>query len=350
MSNQGRRFGSEDEEARYYLHVLREGSRDEKIEARERLSFIFERRDMLEEACELAEGNARAGVRDRALFTRLASLYRRLGRHDDADAAMAEAATMLGPAPRRAVEPPPGSLAPTQAPQQAQLPSPTPAYAPIQPQKKRSMMKTISLGCVGCAGLLLILGIIGLAFGGSAANQATSTAPTTAPAASAAKPTEPKPAGVAPPVPAEAAKPAEPKPTAKVEQKATGPARVGDRVESGGIALTVSGVQKATSVGQFMRAKPGRTYLTADVTIESVSRENAPYNPLYFKVKDSEGQEHTATAFGPDNSLKSGELPKGDKVRGAVAFDIPSEANGLVLSYQPIVIFGGYQTIRIALD
>jgi hypothetical protein len=83
--------GSEDDEAQDYLRLLREGTRDEKIWARSRLSLIFERRGMLEEATELLEANGRAGVRDRALFTQLASLYRRLGRHDDADAAMAEA-------------------------------------------------------------------------------------------------------------------------------------------------------------------------------------------------------------------------------------------------------------------
>ncbi|MFN8636897.1 MAG: PH domain-containing protein [Chloroflexota bacterium] len=95
MSDSGRRFRSEDEEAQHFLQVLRDGSREEKIEARERLSQIFEGRDMIEEACELLEGNARAGIRSRALFTRLASFYRRLGRDDDADAAMAEAGKYL---------------------------------------------------------------------------------------------------------------------------------------------------------------------------------------------------------------------------------------------------------------
>jgi len=38
----------------------------------------------------------------------------------------------------------------------------------------------------------------------------------------------------------------------------------------------------------------------------------------------------------------------GEKARGKVAFNIPDTAKGLVLTYQPIVIFGGY-TIKINL-
>lgn len=90
----GGRFASGDEEAQYLLGLLREGTPDEKIEARDRLSLIFESRGMLEEAIELLEANGRAGIRTRQLFTHLSSLYRRVGRDDAADASLAEAATL----------------------------------------------------------------------------------------------------------------------------------------------------------------------------------------------------------------------------------------------------------------
>lgn len=128
------------------------------------------------------------------------------------------------------------------------------------------------------------------------------------------------------------------------------PAHVGDRVESAGVALTVNGVKRADSLSQVQRAKPGRTYLVADVTVENTGRDKAPYNPLYFKVKDANGYEYTGIPSGTDQSLKSGELQPGDKARGTVAFDVPSDAAGLVMSYQPIVILGGYQPIRVSLE
>jgi hypothetical protein len=151
-----------------------------------------------------------------------------------------------------------------------------------------------------------------------------------------------------PPTPKPVAPSATPVPPTSPPKPAT-IAKVGERVESAGIALTVNGVRRADAINQFVKAKPGRTYLIVDVVLETTGREKAPYNPFYFKLKDSEGFEYTA-GIGPDNSLKSGELAQGEKVRGAVAFDVPREAKALVLSYQPIVIFGGYQTLRVQLD
>ena len=90
-------FANEDEKAHYYLTVLRDGSDEEKVEARYVLSRVFENRGMLEEATELLENNAKAGVRDRMLYTRLAKLYRQLGRDDDADRAIVDYAMLVPP-------------------------------------------------------------------------------------------------------------------------------------------------------------------------------------------------------------------------------------------------------------
>ena len=84
-------FQSEDEAARYYLGVLRDGADLDKIEAREQLAAIFERKGMFEEAVELYERNAQAGVRTPELFARLSDAYRRVGDIESADAARAEA-------------------------------------------------------------------------------------------------------------------------------------------------------------------------------------------------------------------------------------------------------------------
>jgi hypothetical protein len=113
-------FRNEDEEAQHCLSTLRDGTREEKIVARERLAAIFARRGLHEEAAELYELNVRAGVRSAEIFERLSEAYRHLGDHASAEAALDEArrvratvqpqpAQESSPAPEPAPPPPPAS-------------------------------------------------------------------------------------------------------------------------------------------------------------------------------------------------------------------------------------------------
>jgi hypothetical protein len=207
--------------------------------------------------------------------------------------------------------------------------APSPA-APAAPAKKKGgFMRFMGLGCLGLVGLFVLLLVIGNLAGGGSRASATPQAGQEVSGGGAAAP-----GGAAPAQPAAGGR----------------VAAVGQRVESGGIAITVNSVSRAQSLGQFLRAAEGKTYVVADVTLESPGRDTSPYNPIYFKVRASDGIEYTSTVIGDDRSLKSGELARGDRVRGTVAFEVPTGTTGLVLAYQPLVIFGGYQTIRIGLE
>jgi hypothetical protein len=100
-----RGFANEDEEATYCLSLLRDGDRTQKIVARERLSQIFERRGLLDEAAQCLETNVREGIRDPRIYQRLAGVYRRQGRHELADEVLLEARRLA----ERANRPPPGA-------------------------------------------------------------------------------------------------------------------------------------------------------------------------------------------------------------------------------------------------
>lgn len=207
-----------------------------------------------------------------------------------------------------------------------------------QPRKKRTL-RTIIFGALG---LLVLCVVIVLVIPGG--NEDPDTSPTPQPVA-AGPTTAPEPTVEPMPAPTDA-------PTAEPTPEPTGvPATmpgVGDRVESGGIALTITEV--TTSMGaDFFKPDTGNVYLVASVLIENVTRDETPYNPMYFGVKDSEAFEYKSTLWSPDPGLKSGNLPKGDKVRGNVAFEVPEGATGFVLTYEPIVILGGYEPIRINL-
>jgi hypothetical protein len=69
-------FANEDEEATYCLSLLRDGDRQQKIVARERLSQIFEQRGLLDEAAQCLESNIREGIRDPRVYQRLAGVYK----------------------------------------------------------------------------------------------------------------------------------------------------------------------------------------------------------------------------------------------------------------------------------
>ena len=136
-------FHNDDDAARYYLSVLRDGADADKIVARERLAAVFERRGMFAEAVELYERNVRTGVHTADLLARLSDAYRQIGDNGSADAALAEArrlhAAQAAAAPRRVI---PFPAAPRTEPsnderqQPAAVASPEPVddrYAPTAP-------------------------------------------------------------------------------------------------------------------------------------------------------------------------------------------------------------------------
>ena len=75
MALPGQTFKNEDEEAKYWLGVLRDGPNYLKFDARLGLAEIFERRKMLAEAAELLESCIVSGVKKPDVFERLARLY-----------------------------------------------------------------------------------------------------------------------------------------------------------------------------------------------------------------------------------------------------------------------------------
>ena len=80
----GRGFASEDDEARHCLRLLRDGGAAERCAARDRLGRTFERRGLHDEAAACYEANLAEGVLDPSLRRRLAAVYRRQGRPDQA--------------------------------------------------------------------------------------------------------------------------------------------------------------------------------------------------------------------------------------------------------------------------
>jgi hypothetical protein len=106
-----RPFESDDDAAQYWLTVLRDGSDDERADAREQLAAIFERRGMLDESIELLSANARAGHASADGYRWLARLFRAHGDEISAMQAAAEAAKLMSrPSPTAPPRPEPAPL------------------------------------------------------------------------------------------------------------------------------------------------------------------------------------------------------------------------------------------------
>ena len=140
-----------------------------------------------------------------------------------------------------------------------------------------------------------------------------------------------------------------PEPTsAPTETPAPTLAAIGETVSGGGVALTVNGVSTVAE-DLFGAPPPGMAYLVIDVTIENLSRDDgAAYSPYYFTVQDSDGFEYDFATY-IDPPIRAATLPLGERVRGNVTFALPAAASDLVLSFEPVVIAGGYERLRVAL-
>ena len=108
----------------------------------------------------------------------------------------------------------------------------------------------------------------------------------------------------------------------------------GEEARLGNGAVTITKVEKSQG-GQFDKPKTGKEFVIVYVTIENKGNSNLSYNPFYFKMQNSQGQQEsmTFTTINNDTSLQSGELIPGGKVSGTIVFEQPKGDTGLILIY-----------------
>jgi len=71
------------------------------------------------------------------------------------------------------------------------------------------------------------------------------------------------------------------------------------------------------------------------IKIENKSEEKISYNPFYFRMENSNGQEKKTKFLGSDNKtrLDSGDLTPKGKVEGTLTFEVPKGDKNLKFSY-----------------
>ena len=154
-------------------------------------------------------------------------------------------------------------------------------------------------------------------------------------------PSTPAARGAASPAPATHAPAPDPSPsTAPPDSGSAVPAivrgKVGERVVSGGLALTVMGVTNVPRYKEVTAPPATQKFVGVDVVIENNSSQAHQYFSTSFKIKDPKDRVYASGGLGVgDPPLEWGTVVQGEKVRGHVAFVVPKEASGLTLVYMP---------------
>ena len=123
--------------------------------------------------------------------------------------------------------------------------------------------------------------------------------------------------------------------------------KIGERVEMGKLVITVNSI-KDSQGSEFLKPESGHIYKIADCTIENLSDESeAISSMLMFKMADSEGYNYDITITDSSKTSLDGELGPGRKMRGEVAFEVPSDATGLELIFEPNVLGFGQAIFKL---
>lgn len=131
--------------------------------------------------------------------------------------------------------------------------------------------------------------------------------------------------------------------------RARGPVHeIGERVQASEYAMTIQGVQEC-KVKHYFRPREGNLKLGVEVLIESTAATAVPVNPFYAKVIDRQGFKYTSTFAGCEPQLRSTRLEGEDEARGWITFEIPAQAAGLELDYDPYLVGRPKEVLRFDL-
>ncbi|PEY30760.1 DUF4352 domain-containing protein [Bacillus cereus] len=99
---------------------------------------------------------------------------------------------------------------------------------------------------------------------------------------------------------------------------------VGETIKLGDHRLTVTDVKKSNG-GEIDKPKQGNEYVIVSVNIYNGGKEDIPYNPLDFEMRNSKGNitRMTLSMVNQNTALSSGQLAPNGQVAGTIVFEQP---------------------------
>lgn len=122
---------------------------------------------------------------------------------------------------------------------------------------------------------------------------------------------------------------------------------INEEIEFGDRIVAITDVEYSDG-NDFDKPQEGKEYVIVSVTIENDSDEEISYNPLHFKMQNSQGQieDKAFTVVDSDTALSSGDLAPGGSVSGTITFEQPKDDGELILIFEP----GFWSNKRITID
>jgi hypothetical protein len=111
-------------------------------------------------------------------------------------------------------------------------------------------------------------------------------------------------------------------------------AKVGATVDTAGYTLSVVAFEPIAKPSIIYAAKPGYKLVAVEIVVGNNKDDKMSVNPLYAHLVDTRGFLWAVKLGGRDGKqMDSGDIGKGEKVRGWVAFEIPTDATPDAIQY-----------------
>lgn len=129
--------------------------------------------------------------------------------------------------------------------------------------------------------------------------------------------------------------------TASTAAKAPQHFKVGDQVKVGSTYIVTVNSVKASQGDEIDQPKAGNQYMIVDVTVQNVSSSEQDFSSLLsFTLKDSTGQKYDQ-AFVSGATSPDGKIEPNDKLRGQLAYEVPTAQHGYTLGFEADILSSG---------
>lgn len=120
--------------------------------------------------------------------------------------------------------------------------------------------------------------------------------------------------------------------------------KIGDIIQIGNLTMTVNGIS-SPSGDQFNQPDSGKKFVVVDVTFENKGSDSENISSmLQMSLKDDTGQaydEDITATVASGGKTPDGEIAAGEKLRGQIGFQIPTDAKGLQFVYDASILGSG---------